>query len=368
MTTDHDCIWLLASHVAPETGLERMTLALARALASSGADVRVVAIGEDPGAAERHRVARLGPRVRKLGRVASIWRIRKWVQNSQPRLVVACGVWAALPLLIGAAGRPIVVVAWEHSLSRDNVRRSLPLRVLGWAARALYPQAHAVVAVSDYLADCLISAGHRNVKCIPNLIPGCQEDLAPPLPDTSLAGEIRTLLSVGRLVRVKNHELVIRALAELPPTFVLRIAGDGPRRARLMVLAERLGVASRVKFLGHVEDMSTEYSRCRVVVQPSLGETFGLSLFEAAQHRRPVVALDRGIMVDFIPKFVPGMLCKATPLDIASAITAIATTPPPATAYDVAHQAREREFSEELITERWLTLFAELKVIGEREV
>ena len=61
-----------------------------------------------------------------------------------------------------------------------------------------------------------------------------------------------TVLSVGHLIDRKGHDFAIRAVAALPGV-TLMIAGDGPREGALRTLAARLGVAGRVRFLGHVD-------------------------------------------------------------------------------------------------------------------
>lgn len=102
------------------------------------------------------------------------------------------------------------------------------------------------------------------------------------------------LVFAGRLMAEKRVDLLLRALArvtgEKPPRLV--VFGDGPERASLEALAARLGLASRVAFRGHVEDV-TELWRAigsaRVAVQPSSREGFGLFPLEAMTLGVPVV-------------------------------------------------------------------------------
>ena len=61
-----------------------------------------------------------------------------------------------------------------------------------------------------------------------------------------------TILSIGHLIDRKGHDFAIRAVAGLPGV-TLTIAGDGPREGSLRALADRLGIADRVRFLGHVD-------------------------------------------------------------------------------------------------------------------
>src|ERR1700687_2456119 len=59
------------------------------------------------------------------------------------------------------------------------------------------------------------------------------------------------LLAVGRLVYYKGFEYLIRAMAHIDATLLL--VGDGPLRHALQNLAQELGVASRIEFLGEMQ-------------------------------------------------------------------------------------------------------------------
>ena len=59
----------------------------------------------------------------------------------------------------------------------------------------------------------------------------------------------RTVISVGHLIPRKGHDLVIRSLSHLPDVHLL-IAGEGPEEQALRSLAQKIGVASRVRFFG----------------------------------------------------------------------------------------------------------------------
>ena len=59
------------------------------------------------------------------------------------------------------------------------------------------------------------------------------------------------LVSVGALIPLKGHDIALRALALMPDVH-LAIAGTGPEQSTLASLADTLGVARRVRFLGQV--------------------------------------------------------------------------------------------------------------------
>jgi glycosyltransferase involved in cell wall biosynthesis len=168
-------------------------------------------------------------------------------------------------------------------------------------------------------------------------------------------GQVR-LLSVGRLTRVKNHQLVVRALAHLPDRFVLTIAGEGDDLGELRQLAQQLGVGKRIEFLGYRPDIHGAYADADIVVHPSLGETFGYSLFEAAALGRGVVALDRETARSYIPQYVPGRLASDGPAAFASAVLAQSAEPVRQEDIDRAAAARRADFGSASVVDAWCTL------------
>ena len=105
-------------------------------------------------------------------------------------------------------------------------------------------------------------------------------------------------VSVGYLLHWKGFYLGLRAFAcaALPAGAEYRLIGDGPERERLQALAEALGVADRVRFLGWRprEEALHEMARCHVLVHPSLHDSGGFVCAEAMAAGLPVLCLDLG--------------------------------------------------------------------------
>ncbi len=101
----------------------------------------------------------------------------------------------------------------------------------------------------------------------------------------------RTLLSVGHLIERKGHHHIIGALAQLPDTDLV-IAGAGPERDRLQQLADGLGVADRVRFLGNLDQtlLPELYSAADALVLASSREGWANVLLEAMACATPVAA------------------------------------------------------------------------------
>jgi phosphatidylinositol alpha-mannosyltransferase len=145
-----------------------------------------------------------------------------------------------------------------------------------------------------------------------------------PLPERK-PGQSR-ILFLGRLDARKGIEVLLRALPEAlqsVPGSRLTVAGRGPMERAARQLAEKLGVAASVDFLGAVpqEEMPRLYAGCDVYCAPSLGgETLGIVLLEAMASAAPVVAsripgydetIQDGVNGILTPPAEPGTLSTA---------------------------------------------------------
>jgi glycosyltransferase involved in cell wall biosynthesis len=130
------------------------------------------------------------------------------------------------------------------------------------------------------------------------------------------------LLSVGRLESVKRVDLAIRALALVPGTLRLVIAGIGTQRDNFEALAQSLGIGDRVHFEGAVDDerLLELYAGARAVVFPPYDEDFGYVTLEAFLSRKAVVTTtDAGGPNEFVVDGVNGYSCAPTPEALAEA-------------------------------------------------
>jgi glycosyltransferase involved in cell wall biosynthesis len=120
------------------------------------------------------------------------------------------------------------------------------------------------------------------------------------------------LISVGRLIDRKGFPYLIRALPLLPPDVHLLLLGDGPLDGQLRALADQLGVADRIAFLGYrsTEEIHGWLRRADCFVLSSLHEGLGIVVQEAMYAGLPVVATDEGGQVDLIRTGRNGLLVK----------------------------------------------------------
>lgn len=98
----------------------------------------------------------------------------------------------------------------------------------------------------------------------------------------------------ARLHPVKGQARLIQLMTKFPDNVHLALAGDGPTKESLLALANALGIAHRVHFLGAIDDMPAFYRAIDVFCLASDFEGLPLSPLEAQACNTPVVVTDVG--------------------------------------------------------------------------
>ena len=202
------------------------------------------------------------------------------------------GRLAALPVLIYAHGEELT--GWGR----------------GWKFRAMcfaMRRADALLSNSDFTRDTLVGLLGVEAGRIELTYPTVDEQrFLPGLPCDDLRAGLGLqagqplILSVGRLMRRKGFDNVVRALPRLVAQGIdahYAVIGIGEDREYLERLAAEQGIAGRVHLLGHVpyEDLPRWYCACNLFAMPNRdigGDTegFGLVFLEAASAARPALA------------------------------------------------------------------------------
>lgn len=196
----------------------------------------------------------------------------------------------AAGMLARRFGRPFTMSALGTDVSLIPQFRRERAMIL-----AAIERAGAVTTVAAALRDALLALGAAadKVSVVEHGV-----DLAlftPPADRAALRAKLGiaapTILSVGHLIDRKGHDFAIRAVAGLPEVRLM-IAGDGPREAQLRALANTLGVAGRVDFLGHVdqERLPDLYGAADATVSCSDREGIANVLLESLACGTPLVA------------------------------------------------------------------------------
>jgi len=171
--------------------------------------------------------------------------------------------------------------------------------------------------------------------------------------------ERRILLSVGLLIERKGHHIAIEALKQFPEDVLLVIAGSGPERERLRILANECGVADRVQFAGQVpnDQIKWWYSAADALVLCSSREGWANVLLEAMACGTPAIATNIWGTPEVITRPVAGRLMSSrTPDSLVAACSELFSGYPESSAV----RAYAEEFGWEATTEAQLQLFKEV--------
>lgn len=199
------------------------------------------------------------------------------------------------------ATRPLPVVALRTSgFALCYADADLKERVAMQLERHLFPSAQTVVAVSDGVADELRRVVPRAAHLVrpihdPVVWPDHAERAATPVshPWFSDSGP-PVILAAGRLVSVKDHPTLLRAIARVAAVRPVRliIMGEGPERERLESLAQALGIADRVDLPGFQLNPLPYMRRAAAFVLSSTHEALPNALIQAMACGTPVVSTD----------------------------------------------------------------------------
>ncbi len=233
------------------------------------------------------------------------WRmgaIRRLLTDFRPDLVQieeepTTRVAAGVTRLARQLGIPTVVFT-EESLGQDHpfFQRLRRRRTLGRATAILG---------ANIVATRLVGAE------FPGLLADSIPRLGLPVPP-ALTTEPHLPLAigfVGRLVPERGLDVLLRACVKLYGAWTLTIAGTGPDQERLEALAERLGIASRVTWLGGIprSELVNLWPRLDCLVAPSRAspgwvETYPIQVLEAMGQGVAVVVSDSGALPESVGK------------------------------------------------------------------
>jgi len=240
----------------------------------------------------------------------------------------------------------------------------------GRAAMARYLAVRRIIAVSRYVAASIVTCGLD-----PSRIAVVHDGVPVPPPCTTAeraaararwgVAESELLLGcVGYLLAEKGQEVLLHTLALLEERFPqcrLLLAGRGPYRGHLELLARELRILDRIIFTGFVDDVDSVYAALDLFLFPSLAEPLGSSLLDAMARGIPVIAVASGGIPEILEDGKNGrMLVVGEPEAFAGAISRLLQNPPEAAILGAAGRATMRDrFTADHMTEATLAVYSQ---------
>ena len=168
----------------------------------------------------------------------------------------------------------------------------------------------------------------KNVRYSPSVgvdiqkIQGITIDKAQKRASIGIPADSFLIISAGELIPRKNHEVIIRAIAQLNnPDIYYAIAGKGPLKEHLAALANESGIGPQVKLLGFRTDIFELYHAADICAFPSKIEGLGMAGIEAMAAGIPLVSSNVHGITDYVKDGETGF--SAPPSDVQSFSAAI---------------------------------------------
>ena len=207
-----------------------------------------------------------------------------------------------LPFITTLHGTDITLVGLDRSY--------LPITRFG------IMQSDGVTAISSYLRDRTREAFdiHSEIEVIRNFV-NCDvyvrsPDLVAAMRPRFAAPNEKLIVHLSNFRPVKRVTDVVEVFARVAKTMPARLMliGDGPDRSAAEYLAHRLGVFSRIQFLGKQDNVNELLPLADLMIMPSEMESFGLAALEAMACGVPAIATNVGGVSELIEDGVTGRL------------------------------------------------------------
>lgn len=222
-----------------------------------------------------------------------------------------------------------------------------------WMERKIARQVDAIVAISPDIHEDIrrIDDHDQKVHRIPNGV-----DLNRFHSQEETYDEF-TVHFQGRLVEMKNPDVLIEAAARSEGDWRVTFGGEGPLRDDLEALVTKYGLERRIDFLGFVpeDDLPDRYARSHVYALPSTYEGMPLTVLEAAASGTAILA-SRRAATDFVDETC-GWVVKPDPNRIAATLDRAANEIETVVAKGERARERANNFSWGAIAARYENLF-----------
>jgi glycosyltransferase involved in cell wall biosynthesis len=154
------------------------------------------------------------------------------------------------------------------------------------------------------------------VRCVFNGVTAEEFESIVPVSDAT------DLVYVGEFRHIKGADLLIDAVAQLRAhgkAVTLTLAGDGEEIGSLKAQVERHGLGGAIRFIGHVKARHG-FSKGRLLVVPSRGDSMPYVVIEAAAAGMPMIAANVGGIPEIFEKHTDALFAPNSASVMANAI------------------------------------------------
>ncbi|WP_369018020.1 glycosyltransferase [Thermatribacter velox] len=305
----------------------------------------------------------------KMPNPRPLWHLVRLICKWRPRIVHSHMIHANIFARIAQIFAPVpVLISSARNIDERGRKGSGRLRTFLY--RITDPLCDLTTQVSRVGLERYIQIGavsRYKIRYIPNGV-----DTERFHPDLEIRARVRKVfgfdndfvwIAVGRFDPQKNYASLFQAFTQVlkrRPDARLLIAGDGPLRPSMEVLAEELGIAERVSFLGIRRDVPELMNASDAYVMSSAWEGMPNVLLEAHATGLPIVATDVGGNGEIVLDGVTGFLVPpGEPDSLAQAMMRLMNLPPEEQSRmgELGRQHIVENFDMERVVDKWEELY-----------
>jgi glycosyltransferase involved in cell wall biosynthesis len=355
----------------PVGGIFRHVLDVANGQADRGHRVGIIADSLTGGERAQAALAEIAPRlelgvhrlpIRREPHPADLlaWvRFARLIRKLRPDVLHGHGAKAGALVRLRARSKSTIRVYTPHGGSLHYPPNSLKGAFYSRVERALMNRTELFLFESAFARDTfqrIVGTPTGLVQCVFNGVTASEFDPVTPADDAT------DLVYVGEFRHIKGADLLIDAVARLHASgkpVTLTLAGDGEETGALKAQIARLGLAGAVRFIGHVKPRYG-FSKGRLLVVPSRGDSMPYAVIEAAAASIPMIAAEIGGIPEIFGPHADALFAANNFGAMADAIKAAIDNPKTALARATSlHERIFQHFSQDTMVEGVLAGYRE---------
>lgn len=234
-----------------------------------------------------------------ISNLKNIWMLYKWFKKIKPDVVHTAAAEANFHATLAAKLAGVkTIIAEEIGFPNHSSKARIVFRFV-------YKLTNKVICVSNSVQQYLISIKELSInKGIVIYNP-----VSKPKFFKKNTSDVFTIVCVGRLEKVKNQQLLIKAFARInSKSMQLILVGDGRERSQLELLISELNMQEKITITGFSSEPELYLAKADLFVLPSLSEGFGIAVVEAMQQGLPCLCSNIGGIPEFVEEGKTGWL------------------------------------------------------------
>ena len=371
-------------------GAERVLSDIANGLVNHGCGVGIISLAHEPDISHldgrvkicvlhnaEESAKRGGTIFDKIARrIRLLYRLRKALKTIAPDAVVIGFLEPSAQYLwnVRLLGGPPYIVslhAYESIYFADfyksRLRRWIEERILGAACRAAdWVTVPSEGCSRDLVSHFAVPAAKIRVVQNPVNLAEISRLAGVPFKPVEVASGRSIFVQAARLVKQKNHKLLIEACVQLRAKhddFIVFCCGEGSERLVLEALIMNAGLENHIRLLGHLNNPYALMAQARGVLLTSEYESFGLVLVEAMICGAPPIATDCNSGPDEVLSDGAGLLVpRNAPMEFADAMLRLIQDDELHDDLRKRGETKAAQYGIDNIVPMWLSLLAEVRI------